>query len=343
MNTKLVNWPKIAVIIPCYKVKASIMEVINAIGQEVCAIYIVDDQCPESTGDYVQSVCYDPRIKVIKNAKNLGVGGAVMCGYVAALEEGAEYLVKIDGDNQMNPKLIPSFVAPLIAGDADYVKGNRFFDPESLSKMPKLRLFGNALLSFLSKLSCGYWNIFDPTNGYTALHARVAEKLPFNKISERYFFETDMLFRLNSLGAVVVDIPLVAVYEDEKSSMNIARIIPEFVVKHVRNFVKRITYRYIIRDFSIATIELVLGSGFLGFGIIYGIYRWYLSFMHIMPAPAGAVMLAALPVLLGVQFLLAFFNHDIVSVPKRAMHSSLTAWREIEEKLTRTQEDELIK
>lgn len=328
-----VNWPKIAVIIPCYKVKAHILDVVNAIGQEVCAIYIVDDQCPEHTGDFVESACCDPRVRVIRNEKNLGVGGAVMAGYKAALEDGAEYLLKIDGDNQMNPALVPSFIAPLMAGDADYVKGNRFSDPESLIKMPKVRLLGNAVLSFLTKLSCGYWNIFDPTNGYTAIHACVAEKLPFHKISERYFFETDMLFRLNSLNAVVVDIPLTAVYENEQSNMKIFQVIPEFLAKHTRNFFKRIIYRYLIRDFSLASVELLLGTGLFSFGMIYGIYRWSVSAMANIPAPPGAVMLAALPVLVGVQLLLAFFHYDIISVPKKALHPSINHWRKIENSL----------
>jgi len=327
------NQQKIAVIIPCFNVKEHILNVINAIGPEVCIIYVIDDKCPEGTGDYVSSICSDPRVTVIKNSQNLGVGGAVMVGYKKALEDGAEYLVKIDGDNQMNPRLIPAFIAPLLAGDADYVKGNRFFSPELLSKMPMTRLIGNAVLSFLSKFSCGYWNIFDPTNGYTAIHSRVAEKLPLNKISSRYFFETDMLFRLNCLGAVVVDIPLISKYEDERSNLKISRIVPEFIAKHIRNSFKRILYRYLIRDFSVASIELVLGIGLFGFGIIYGTYRWYLSATGSLPAPSGAVMLAALPVLVGVQLLLAFFHYDIMSVPKRPLHPSLSVWHGIKKNL----------
>src|SRR5690606_11392859 len=96
---------------------------------------------------------------------NLGVGGAVMTGYLTALADGMDIIVKVDGDNQMDPALIPDFIAPILAGEADYTKGNRFFDLEEIRAMPKLRLFGNALLSFMTKLSAGYWDIFDPTNG----------------------------------------------------------------------------------------------------------------------------------------------------------------------------------
>lgn len=324
-----VKHPKIAVIIPCFNVKNQILDVLSAIGPEVTAIYLVDDKCPENSGDFVSFMCSDPRVTIIRNKQNLGVGGAVMNGFKRALQDGADYLIKLDGDNQMDPRLLPAFVAPLIAGHADYVKGNRFFDPEAVDQMPAARLFGNAILSFLSKLSSGYWNIFDPTNGYIAIHARLAEKLPFHKISNRYFFETDMLFRLNSLGAVVVDIPMYSSYGEENSNLKILGIIPEFIAKHARNFFKRITYRYLIRDFSIASLALVFGFILMGFGTGFGLYRWYLSATGHVTASSGVVMFSALPVLIGFQSLMAFLHYDIMSVPKRVLHPDLNLCREI--------------
>lgn len=184
--------PPIAVIIPAYKVRAQVLGVIASIGAEVTAIYVVDDACPEGSGAYVAEHCRDPRVRVVTNPENRGVGGAVMAGYTAAIAEGMEILVKIDGDGQMDPALLPDFVAPIADGHADYAKGNRFYDPEELWQMPKIRLIGNAVLSLMAKLSSGYWQSFDPTNGYTAIHADVARMLPFHKISNRYFFETDI-------------------------------------------------------------------------------------------------------------------------------------------------------
>jgi dolichol-phosphate mannosyltransferase len=186
------------------------------------------DCCPDGSGSFVESNCRDERVVVLRNAKNQGVGAAVVRGYEAAIEDGIDVIVKIDGDGQMDPSLIPDFVAPITAGEADYTKGNRFFDLERVRGMPKVRLFGNAALSFMTKLSSGYWDIFDPTNGYTAIHRDVARHLPFRKISQRYFFETDMLFRLNTLRAVVVDIPMNAKYGDEVSNQEITNIIGGF-------------------------------------------------------------------------------------------------------------------
>lgn len=308
---------KVAVVIPCYKVDKHILGVIAGIGDEVCRIYLIDDCCPENTGELVKRSCGDARVRVIRHAENQGVGGAVATGYKAALAEQMDVMVKVDGDGQMDPGLIPDFLGPILAGEADYTKGNRFFNLEEIHAMPKVRLFGNAVLSFMTKISSGYWDIFDPTNGYTAIHRSVAERLPFEKISKRYFFETDMLFRLNTLRAVVVDVPMDAKYGDEVSNLKISKIAGEFLVKHARNFGKRLFYNYYLRDMSLASIELPLGLVMLVFGIIFGGYHWAMSWKTGMPAPVGAVMLAALPILMGLQLVLAFLGHDIASVPRR--------------------------
>lgn len=312
--------PQIAVVIPSYKVTRHILGVIAGIGPEVTRIYVVDDKCPDHSGDFVRANCQDPRVTVLEHAENQGVGGAVMTGYRAAILDGARVIVKIDGDGQMDGTLIPAFVAPILAGEADYTKGNRFFNLERIGSMPPMRLFGNAVLSLMTKLSSGYWDLFDPTNGYTAIHADAARFLPFEKISKRYFFESDMLFRLNILGAVVTDVPMDAVYGDEVSNLKISKVVTEFLTKHVRNFGKRIFYNYYLRNMSLASLELPLGLLLATFGTVYGIAHWIASARSGVETPAGTVMLAALPVIMGVQLILAFLAYDIAAVPRRPLH-----------------------
>jgi len=242
-----------------------------------------------------------------------------MTGYKAAIEAHADVIVKVDGDGQMDPTLISAFIAPIISGEADYTKGNRFFDLEAIRAMPPIRIFGNAVLSFMTKLSSGYWDLFDPTNGYTAIHANVARHLPFAKISRRYFFETDMLFRLNTLRAVVVDVPMDANYGDEVSNLKIRKILGEFLYKHARNLMKRIFYNYYLRNVSLASVELPLGIFLFLFGACYGGWHWFLSIRDGIFASAGVVMISALPLLMGLQLILAFLGHDINSVPRRSI------------------------
>lgn len=314
--------PRVAVVIPSFKVTRHILDVIAAIGPECNRIYVVDDACPDGSGTHVREQCRDPRVRVLIHQTNKGVGAAVMTGYRAAIEEKQDIVVKIDGDGQMDPRLIPDFVMPIVQGEADYTKGNRFYDLEHIRSMPTARLLGNALLSFIAKLSSGYWDLFDPTNGYTAIHVNVLRRLPLDKLSERYFFETDMLFRLNILRAVVVDVPMDARYGDEVSNLKISRIAGEFLVKHVRNAGKRIFYNYYLRDMSVASLELPLGLGLLSFALVFGGYHWVHSVRLGVGAPLGTVMLAAVSLLMGVQFLLAFVGHDVAQVPRRIIHRS---------------------
>jgi dolichol-phosphate mannosyltransferase len=312
--------PKIGVVIPSYKVRRHILGVLSGIGPEVDAIYVVDDCCPDASGDYVQAECQDSRVVVVRNSRNLGVGGAVMNGYAAAIRDGVDIIIKIDGDGQMDTSLIPQFVAPILAGEADYTKGNRFFDLEEIRAMPTVRMFGNAALSLMAKVSTGYWDLFDPTNGYTAIHADVARHLPFERISKRYFFETDVLFRLNVHRAVVVDVPMDAKYGDEVSNLKVTRVIGEFMFKHVRNALKRVFYNYYLRDISLASIELPLGIVLVTIGATFGTFTWIQNARLGIATPAGTVMLAALPILMGIQFVLAFLAYDISAVPRRPRH-----------------------
>ena len=314
---------KIAVVIPCFRVKNQILDVLHNIGPIVSQVILVDDACPENTGDWALEHCADPRLKVIKHAVNQGVGGAMITGYRAAMDEGAEILVKIDGDGQMDPTLIGLFVRPIVQGQADYTKGNRFYDLKHLGRMPLLRLVGNAVLSFMAKLSTGYWNIFDITNGYTAIQSKVVKHMDFEKVSRRYFFETDMLFRLNLIRAVVVDIPMDARYGQESSNLKISQVIGEFLVRHIKNLFKRIFYSYFLRDMSAASLELLLGTAMLTFGVVFGSLHWVSSIKSGVSTPLGTIMLATLPTLLGIQFLLAFISFDVANIPRRPIHPDL--------------------
>ena len=262
---------------------------------------------------------------VLFHEKNQGVGGAVITGYKRATQEGAGVIVKLDGDGQMDPALIGNFVQPILEGRADYTKGNRFYNVEDVRTMPFPRLIGNALLSFMTKLSSGYWDIFDPTNGFTAISARLVPHLPLHKISQRYFFESDLLFRIGTFRACVLDVPMAAVYGAEQSNMHIMKVLPEFLCGNLKNFAKRLIYSYFLRNFSIASLELIFGTLFLLFGMVFGAQAWIRSAGTGITAPTGIIMLAALPVILGIQFLLSFIAFDFAAVPQRAIHPFLPA------------------
>jgi glycosyltransferase involved in cell wall biosynthesis len=311
--------PRIAVVIPCYRVSRSVLAVIGGIGPEVAAIYAVDDACPERSGALVARDCADARVTVISHESNQGVGGAMVTGYRAALAGGAQIVVKVDGDGQMDTAAIGELVRPVTDGLADYTKGNRFHEIEYLRTMPRLRLFGNSFLSLVAKFASGYWNVMDPTNGFTAIHRKALEMLPLDKLDHGYFFESDMLFRLYTIRAVVRDVPLPARYGDEQSSLSIGRASAAFPGKYVAAAVKRIFYSYFLRDFNAGTLQLCFGLLIAGIGTVLGVSEWMRSSATGTPTTAGGVMLAGLPVLIGAQLLLGALNFDIQNVPREPL------------------------
>lgn len=318
----------VAVVIPCYQAEASIERVVRSIGPEVRLIVCVDDASRDGTKAAIaRAAQLDGRVRAISRGANGGVGAATIEGYRAALEQGAHVLVKIDADGQIDPALIPSLIEPILSGVADYAKGNRFFSLDSVRRMPTARLWGNAALSFLTKLSTGYWNLFDPSNGFTAIHADVARALPLNKVHRRYFFEADMLFRLGTLRAHVVEFPMEAVYDEETSHLSLTGTILQFPLLHARNLIKRIFYNHFLRNFSLASLNLVIGLLLVAFGTVFGIVKWGESLQSGIPATAGTVMLSGLPVLVGIQLLLSFLAYDIAMVPNSAVHRLIRSSR----------------
>lgn len=316
------NNKTIAVVIPSYKVTKHILEVISEIPSFVDKIYVVDDCCPDQSGAYVIQNQSHPKVVVLKNEINMGVGGAVCHGYQKALEDKIEIIVKVDGDGQMDPSLIEELIAPLLINQADYVKGSRFHSPRSLSQMPGVRLFGNTALSFINKIVSGYWEIMDPTNGFTAISHFALKEIPLNKISHRYFFESDMLFRLSLAKARVLDFPMNAKYADEVSNLRIGRVLFDFPPKYLKRFIKRIFYQYFLRDFNFGSLSLIVGTPlFLG-GTIFGLAKFIeFAIIRHTPAPTGMVVIPSMLIILGTQFLISFLQYDINSYPKESLSS----------------------
>jgi dolichol-phosphate mannosyltransferase len=310
----------IATVIPAYRVERNIETVLQNLPAYIKHIIVVDDASPDSSADLVAVAAKkDDRITLIRHVENQGVGGAMVSGFRKALELGAQIVIKIDGDGQMDTTHIPALITPLIQGKADYVKGNRFRDFHSLQQMPFVRRIGNLGLSFLTKAATGYWNIFDPTNGFFAIRAELLEQLPLERIDKRYFFETSMLANLYLLGALVMDTPIPARYGNETSHLSVRRTLFEFPSKLLATFFRRILLKYYIYDFSMMSLYLIVGIPLLLFGGIFGAVKWIEYASKNVPAPTGTVMLPTLCVILGIQILLSAIEIDMNSTPRKPL------------------------
>jgi glycosyltransferase involved in cell wall biosynthesis len=319
MKTPDLNGARVSVVIPAYRVEGQIEAVLTGIPAWVDSIVVVEDKSPDDTAARVQSVA-DPRITLVRHELNQGVGGAMCTGFHKALELGADVVVKMDGDNQMDPVYLPQLVEPLIQGQADFTKGNRYSSTPSLRQMPAVRILGNAGLTFLVKLSSGYWNIFDPANGFVAIRADVLRRIELGRLPKRYFFESGLLIELGKLRAVIKDVPIDARYGDEHSSLSVLHTLLTFPPQLMYGLLRRLFWRYFVHDFAALSVFVLLGVPMLLYGAVYGAIVWYQVLTNrIEDATAGQVMFAAMPIILGVQFLSQAVVLDIQNVPREPL------------------------
>lgn len=302
---------KVVVVIPAYKVSKHIVQVIEKIPKEIDEVVVVVDACPEGTFALLRKYSFKKRVHLIEHLENTGVGGAMKTGYRRAVDLGAEIVIKVDGDGQMDTQLISELIKPVLSGNAHYTKGNRFHSLQYFNNMPKVRLIGNLALSFFSKLSTGYYHILDPNNGFTAISSDMLKLIDFAEVDNRFFFETDMLFNLNLLKANVHDVPMPSIYEDEISNLKISHSIPYFFVRHVRNTQRRLITNYFLRDFSLASVQLLFGVILSSWGTILGLITWFHSQSTGIPSQPGTIVLVAILCLSGLQLLLSFIQYDM--------------------------------
>jgi hypothetical protein len=215
----------------------------------------------------------------------------------------------------MDPAALSSLLLPVALGRADYAKGNRFVHQKEVRAMPAVRLVGNAALSLMSKLSTGYWNLLDPTNGYTAISREALEAIELDRLDDRFFFESSVLSELSLARAVCVDVAIPARYGAERSHLSVSRSVVEFAAKHARAFGRRLWLRYVVLDFSAVSLLLAVGIPLAGFGIVFGIRNWVHSSMLGVPSTAGTVMVAAFTTAAGLFGIVQAMIYDILSVP----------------------------
>ena len=312
------KYSKIAVVIPFFNASKHITTVVLNIPENINTIIIVNDKSLETlpTEAILNVKKTNTKIVFLDNDINLGVGGATKIGFQYAIANGFDMVIKMDSDNQMDAQFIPDLLRPLLKNKAEMAKGNRFSDRKHLQKMPLIRRFGNLVLSFLTKIASGYWNNFDPTNGYLAIKTNTLKKIDFDKLSNRYFFETSLLAQLYFVNARIKDVPMPPIYANEKSSMQVWKMPMVFVPKLTKIFIKRILKGYFLYDFNIASIYLILGIPMFFFGLIFGIITWIVYYNLNQLTPTGTIMIITLNIILGFQLLLQAIQFDISNAPK---------------------------
>ena len=308
----------ITVVIPCYNVAKHIKDVICNIPDSISYIIAVNDCSKDDTESILLKLANEnKKIIYIRHEVNQGVGGAMLTGYRRSMELNADITIKMDGDGQMDAAYIPALVKPLVDDKADFTKGNRFRELKALQAMPLSRRIGNLGLSFIIKAASGYWNVFDPTNGFTAIKNETLKSMNFNRIHKRYYFETSMLIELYYANAVVNDIPMKARYGDEVSGLSRTKTLFQFPPKLFIAFIRRLILKYFLFDFNIASIYTIFGLPLFLFGLYYGITNFLKYSRSHIGAPTGTVVIPTLLIILGFQLLLSAVTYDITNYPRK--------------------------
>lgn len=302
----------VAVILPCYRSSEHVIGVIESIPDWVEHIVCVDDKCPDATGKLIEDrFGGDERVTVLYHEKNLGVGGAVLTGWTHAAALGADIMVKMDSDGQMDSSYLAHLIAPIERETAEYAKGTRFFSRNSFKGMPPFRIFANLTLTFASKVSSGYWGVLDPLNGYVAIRTDAFRGINPDRLRQRFMFESDLLCQLGVQGYRVSDVEIPAIYGDEKSNFKVSEHLFSFMYGYVSNTLYRLLVSYFIRDFNAGSLQLVFSLLFLVGALLTGIPPWITSLTTNQPATVGTVIIPALFSIFAMQNFLAFLNTDV--------------------------------
>ena len=305
---------RVCLVIPAHDEERHIGTVVRSVPEFVDNVVVVDDGSTDRTSEIVRG-SQDPRVELIRHESNQGVGAAVVTGYRRAIALGADVVGRLDGDGQMDPNYLRELLDAVLDDGFHYAKGNRFMTRRMLQEMPRGRVWGNAILTFLTKFASGYWQVFDPQNGYTATTREVLETIPLVRLRHDYVFENSVLCELYMGNFRVKDVPIPAVYRDEDSEIRVGRFSFAAAGYLFRRFWRRIFIKYMIRDFHPVALFYVFGTLLLLVGIFFGVVALALSLGPPI-ATTGTIMLAVVPFFLGFQLVLSAISVDISLTPR---------------------------
>lgn len=299
----------ITVVVPAHNEELLIGQTIRSMPEFVDRIIVIDDKSTDATAHRAREVG-DPRVVLIRHEHNLGVGGAILTGHQKALDLGGDIDVVMAGDAQMNPDYLTKLLDPIVEDGYGFAKANRFYNSESFEGMPLHRVIGNVVLSFMTKFASGYWQLFDPQNGYTAIGHDALRRLQFKKIASGYQFENDLLISLSILGVRAKDVPIPAVYGEEVSGMKLRKVIPQITSLLFSGFWKRIWFKYVLWSFSPIALLLFTGIFLVIWGLGWGVFDIVYALGVGSPTAASALLSVA-PLMTGIYMLIQALVLDI--------------------------------
>jgi len=305
---------RVAVVVPALNEEALIARTVSTMPDLVDHVIVVDDASADATAEKARAAG-DDRVEVIVHEQNQGVGGAILSGHRRAIEMGADVSVVMAGDAQMDPDHLPALLDPIAADGYDFAKADRFFDFGSYQGMPRTRVIGNVVVGFLAKASSGYWHLFDPLNGYTAVRTDALRRLPLDRVRRDYSFECDLLVYLNIIHAKGKDVPVPASYGEERSGIRLFRAGRKLVWSLFRGFWRRMVWKYVLWSFSPVAIFLFSGLALCLWGVGFGI-GITVATLGPPQASAATVLMSVGPLLVGINLVIVAWVLDVLESPR---------------------------
>jgi len=293
----------VAVVVPAHNEEQLIGETVGSIPAFVDRIYIVDDRSTDDTVAAVRAL-EDPRVELIEHERNLGVGGAIVTGYLKARDDRIDVTAVMAADAQMDPDDLETLAGAVARGEVDYAKANRLFTGQAWEVIPRYRYLGNAVLSLLTKIASGYWHVADSQSGYTAISLQYLDLLDIERVYKRYGFPNDLLVHLNVWNARVRDYPSRPIYGvGERSGIRLRKVVPTISWLLLKGFFWRMREKYVIRDFHPLVFFYALGILMTFVGLLLGVVEVILRLMG-NEITTPTIVLVALLLVSGTQFTL---------------------------------------
>lgn len=275
---------RIAVVMPAHNEERLIEDAIAGVPAFVARVYAVNDCSTDQTQEIIERVAADNMSVIpMQHEVNRGVGAAIVTGYKSALKDEMDIVAVMAGDDQMDPAFLPDLLDPIVDGRCDYTMGNRLIYPDYRSGMSTWRFMGNSVLTMLTKIASGYWQMMDPQNGYTAISRRSLEQIDLEDVYPRYGYCNDLLVKLNVNGFRVINVPHPARYGRERSGIRYSTYITKVSGLLLRDFLWRLKMKYLILGFHPLIFFYITGVILTVISLLGGIFALYNKFVADQP------------------------------------------------------------
>lgn len=209
--------PRIVVVMPAYNASRTLERTYRDIPLDLVShVIVVDDASHDDTSALAARL----GLYTLRHRHNLGYGANQKTCYAEALALGADVVVMVHADHQYDPTRIPQLIAPILAGEVDFMLGTRIADGKALEGgMPIWKFISNRALTTFENRVLGQ-RLTDLHTGMRAYSRALLEQVRWWDNSDDFVFDSEMIAQAAACGFRFGETPVPARYFDEASSVD---------------------------------------------------------------------------------------------------------------------------